>query len=84
MLVSLDKVRWFSPLKVTFPSINKEAKFKDIVVFDEILEGIVICSTLGIDIVTAGLSVYKASFEHPFTNKGLKIFQDAWDETEGN
>ena len=45
---------------------------------------IVICSTLGIDIVTAGLSVYKASFEHPFTNKGLKIFQDAWDETEGN
>ena len=45
---------------------------------------IVLCSTLGIDIVTAGLNVYKASFEHPFTQKGLKIFQDAWDETEGN
>jgi transaldolase len=45
---------------------------------------IVLCSTLGIDIVTAGLHVYKASFEHPFTQKGLKIFQDAWDETEGN
>lgn len=39
---------------------------------------------LGIDIVTAGLSVYKDSFEHPFTDKGLKIFQDAWDATEGN
>jgi transaldolase len=34
------------------------------------------------DIVTAGFDVYKASFDHPFTDKGLKIFQDAWDETE--
>jgi transaldolase len=41
---------------------------------------IVKCATLGIDIVTAGLEVYKQSFEHPFTDKGLKIFQKAWDE----
>ncbi|MCP4762121.1 MAG: transaldolase [archaeon] len=41
-------------------------------------------AAIGADIVTAGLSVYQASFEHPFTQKGLKIFQDAWDETEGN
>ena len=34
------------------------------------------------DIVTAGFDVYKASFDHPFTDKGLKIFQDAWDDTE--
>lgn len=36
----------------------------------------------GADIVTAGFEVYQASFEHPFTDKGMKIFQDAWDETE--
>ena len=36
----------------------------------------------GADITTAGFQVYKDSFEHPFTNKGLKIFQDAWDNTE--
>jgi transaldolase len=32
----------------------------------------------GADIVTAGFDVYKASFDHPFTDRGLKIFQDAW------
>jgi transaldolase len=37
---------------------------------------------MGADIVTAGFNVYKESFEHPFTDKGLKIFQDAWDDTE--
>jgi len=37
---------------------------------------------LGADIVTAGFDVYKESFEHPFTDKGLKIFTDAWDDTE--
>ena len=37
---------------------------------------------LNVDIVTAGFDVYKESFEHPFTDKGLKIFQDAWDKTE--
>ncbi|WP_371805790.1 transaldolase family protein [Candidatus Lokiarchaeum ossiferum] len=37
---------------------------------------------LGADIVTAGFAVYQTSFEHPFTNKGLKIFQDSWDATE--
>ena len=26
----------------------------------------------------------KDSFEHPFTEKGLKIFSNAWDQTEGN
>lgn len=34
----------------------------------------------GVDIVTAGFDVYKASFDHPFTDRGLKIFQDAWDQ----
>lgn len=35
----------------------------------------------GADIVTAGFQVYKDSFYHPFTDYGLKVFQDAWDET---
>ena len=35
---------------------------------------------VGADIVTAGFQVYKDSLEHPFTDKGLKIFQDAWDK----
>ena len=40
------------------------------------------CAVMSADITTAGFDVYKASFEHPFTDKGLKIFQDAWDKTE--
>ncbi len=39
---------------------------------------------LDVDIVTAGLAVYEASFTHPFTDYGLGIFQDSWDHTEGN
>lgn len=36
---------------------------------------------LGADIVTCGLEVYKASFEHPFTTYGLDVFKNAWDNT---
>jgi len=43
---------------------------------------IIDAAIVGADIVTAGFEVYKASFEHPFTDKGLKVFQDAWDDTE--
>ena len=43
---------------------------------------IVEAGRFGANIVTAGFQVYKDSFEHPFTDKGLKIFQDAWDDTE--
>jgi len=43
---------------------------------------IVDAARFGANIVTAGFQVYKDSFEHPFTDKGLKIFQDAWDDTE--
>ncbi len=38
-------------------------------------------ATLGADIVTCGLDVYKASFEHPFTAYGLGVFRNAWDGT---
>ena len=43
---------------------------------------IVDAAVLGAHIVTAGFEVYKNSFEHPFTEKGLKIFQESWDGTE--
>ena len=43
---------------------------------------IVDAAVIGADIVTAGFDVYKDSFYHPFTDRGLKIFQDAWDDTE--
>lgn len=35
----------------------------------------------GADITTCSLDVYKGSFEHPFTTKGLDIFRDAWKNT---
>jgi transaldolase len=35
----------------------------------------------GADIVTAGFDVYKDAFDHPYTAKGLKLFQDNWDAT---
>ncbi|MBD3350204.1 MAG: transaldolase [Candidatus Lokiarchaeota archaeon] len=41
-------------------------------------------AALGIHIVTCGLQVYKDSFTHPFTDRGLKVFQDAWDQIKGN
>jgi len=43
---------------------------------------IVEAAVMGADIVTAGFEVYKNSFEHPFTDKGLKMFTEAWDDTE--
>lgn len=36
----------------------------------------------GADIVTAGFSIYKKLFDHPFTDRGIKIFQDCWDMTD--
>ena len=35
----------------------------------------------GADIVTAGFDVYKDAFDHPYTEKGLKLFCDSWDAT---
>lgn len=39
---------------------------------------------MGADIVTCGLAVFEDSFTHPYTDMGLKRFQDAWDHTKGN
>ena len=35
----------------------------------------------GADIVTAGLSVFKEAFDHPYTGVGLQRFQEFWDQT---
>ncbi|WP_263771003.1 transaldolase family protein [Propionivibrio soli] len=42
---------------------------------------IVDAARLGAHIVTCGLAVYQGGFEHPYTKKGLEIFQNAWDGT---
>lgn len=42
---------------------------------------IVDAARLGADIVTCGLAVYQGGLEHPYTRKGLEIFQNAWDNT---
>lgn len=39
------------------------------------------CALAGADIVTAGIEVYRDSFRHPFTDKGIGIFCEAWNHT---
>lgn len=43
---------------------------------------IVDAAVVGADIVTAGLQVYQAGFEHPYTEKGIQTFSDFWDKTD--
>ena len=38
----------------------------------------------GADIVTAGLDVYRQSFEHPHTGVGLDIFRAAWEKVDAS
>jgi transaldolase len=42
---------------------------------------IVDAAVLGADIVTAGLQVYQAGFDHPYTQKGIQTFCEFWDKT---
>ncbi|MFI3168015.1 MAG: transaldolase family protein [Bacillota bacterium] len=42
---------------------------------------IVDCAIAGADIVTTALDVYKDTIKHPFTDYGLGVFTDAWDQT---
>lgn len=43
---------------------------------------IVDAAVVGADIVTAGLPVYQAGFDHPYTQKGIQTFIDYWDQTK--
>ncbi|MHA1148520.1 MAG: transaldolase family protein [Promethearchaeota archaeon] len=64
-------------------AIYKNYNFNTEVIVAAIRNGkqIVEAAVMGADIVTAGFDVYKESFLHPFTDKGLKIFQAAWKDT---
>ena len=42
---------------------------------------IVDCAVAGADIITTGLEVYKDCMKHAYTNQGLGIFRNAWDNT---
>ena len=39
------------------------------------------CAVAGADIVTTGLDVYKDTIKHAYTNQGLGVFTNAWDNT---
>jgi transaldolase len=64
-------------------SIYRTYGFKTQVIVAALRNGkhIVDAARMGAHIVTCGLAVYQAGFEHPYTRKGLEIFQDAWDKT---
>lgn len=61
-------------------------RFKTEVIVAAIRNGhqIATYASMGAHIATAGLDVFRDSFEHPFTDKGLKIFAEAWDAIEKN
>ncbi len=42
---------------------------------------IVDCAVAGADVVTTSLEVYQDSMKHAFTNQGLGVFTNAWDNT---
>ncbi len=42
---------------------------------------IVDAAVMGADIVTAGLPVYQAGFDHPYTRDGIQKFISFWDQT---
>lgn len=42
---------------------------------------IVEAALAGADIVTAYFDTYQAAFDHPYTYKGMKLFQEFWDKT---
>lgn len=43
---------------------------------------IVDAAVMGADITTAGFAVYQEAFAHPYTDVGLKKFQEFWDKTD--
>jgi transaldolase len=43
---------------------------------------IVDAALVGADIVTAGLSVYRGGFHHPYTREGIEKFTQFWDKTQ--
>lgn len=64
-------------------SIYKNYNFQTEVIVAAVRNGYQIAKAaeMGADIVTCSLQVFKESFYHPFTDYGIKVFQDSWDNT---
>lgn len=64
--------------------IYRQYEFKTEIIVAALRNGkqIADAAKAGADIVTCGFQVYKDSFYHPFTDYGLQVFRNAWDETE--
>ncbi len=64
-------------------NIYKNYSFKTEIIVAALRSGkqIADAAKVGADIVTCGLAVYQASFEHPYTTYGLGVFRKAWEET---
>ncbi len=64
-------------------SIRDNYGFKSEIIVAAVRTGlqIVDAAVAGADIVTAGLDVFKESFEHPYTQEGIKRFTKFWDQT---
>jgi len=75
-----DTIEYLEKIKVIYD--NYDYKTEIIVAALRNGKQIADAAALGCDIVTCGLAVYKASFEHPFTTYGAGIFQDAWKNTK--
>ena len=76
----VDCFALISDIKTIYQNYNFETEI--IVAAVRTGKQIVDAGVIGADIVTAGVEVYKDSFYHPFTDRGLQIFKDAWDDTE--
>lgn len=63
--------------------IYKKSEFKTEIIVAALRNGhqIATAAKLGAHIVTCGIDVYEASFEHPFTDYGMNIFKNAFDNT---
>lgn len=63
--------------------IYKNYDFKTEIIVAAVRSGkqIAEAAKAGAHIVTCGLDVYQASFYNPYTDYGLNIFRNAWDET---
>jgi transaldolase len=63
--------------------IKAQYGFKTQVIAAAIRTGhqVVTAAALGVDIVTAGVDVYKAALDHPYTWEGIKRFSNFWDQT---
>lgn len=64
--------------------IYKNYNFKTEIIVAALRNGYQIkeAAKAGAHIVTCGLDVYKASFTHPFTDYGIGVFSNAWDNTK--